>query len=36
MNYDTAKKYFEKFLNKNFDINDAKISQYQKTTTFKI
>lgn len=26
MNYDTAKKYFEKFLNKNFDINDAKIS----------
>ena len=26
MNYDNAKKYFEKFLNENFDINDAKIS----------
>jgi len=26
MNYDNAKKYFEKFLNENFDINDEKIS----------
>lgn len=26
MNYDNAKKYFEKFLNDNFDINDEKIS----------
>lgn len=26
MNYDNAKKYFEKFLNDNFDINDKKIS----------
>ena len=26
MNYETAKNYFEKFLNGNFDISDKKIS----------
>ena len=25
MNFDNAKKYYEKFINNNFDINDEKI-----------
>jgi len=31
MNYDNAKKYFKKFLNDNFDINDKKISHKIRT-----